>query len=131
MSDAKVVNPNDSVKVASPKQGEVTVIRVEDLKPGMTVRVHEKISDVSAKGEARERVQIYEGLILGLRGAGLSRTMTVRKNANGWGVHKIYPVRSPVVSKIELVKQAKVRRAKLSYIIDQKKPFKRKLKERS
>ncbi|MFC1787758.1 50S ribosomal protein L19 [Patescibacteria group bacterium] len=102
---------------------------MENLKPGMTVKVHERIKDVSPKGEERERIQIFEGIILAIRGAGVSRTMTVRKVSNGFGVEKIYPINSPVVSKVELVKQAKVRRAKLWYLADVKKRFKRKLKD--
>jgi large subunit ribosomal protein L19 len=116
---------------ATKNMGEAREITVDELKAGMTIRVHEKIRDVSAKGEERERVQIYEGLVLGLRGTGLSRTMTVRKNADGWAVEKIYPVKSPVVSKVELVKTAKVRRARLSFITNKKMPFKRKLKEQA
>jgi large subunit ribosomal protein L19 len=100
-----------------------------DLKPGMTVRVHERIKDVSPKGEERERIQIFEGMILWLKSSGMARTITVRKNSKGFGVEKIYPINSPVVSKIELVKQAKVRRAKLGYLKDLKKRFKRRLKE--
>lgn len=118
-------------KAVTKNIGEAKQIRVEDLKAGMTVRVHEKIKDVSPKGEERERVQIYEGLITGLRGAGVSRTMTVRKNANGWMVEKIYPVLSPVVSKVEVLKIAKVRRARLSFLTNKRSKFKRKLKERA
>jgi len=101
----------------------------KDLKAGMTVRVHEKIKDLNAKGEERERVQIFEGLVLWVHGPGMSRTMTVRKMSGVWAVEKIYPIYSPVVSKLELVKQAKVRRAKLSYITAKRSGFKRALKE--
>jgi large subunit ribosomal protein L19 len=100
-----------------------------ELLPGMTVRVHERIKDVSPKGEVRERVQVFEGMILWLKSSGMARTMTVRKSNKGFAVEKIYPVNSPVVAKIELVKQAKVRRAKLGYLKDAKKRFKRRLKE--
>ncbi len=99
------------------------------LEAGMTVRVHEKIKDVSPKGEERERIQIFEGIVLAVRGAKLSRTMTVRKVTEGFGVEKIYPLFSPVVDKVELVKTAHVRRAKLWFLSDKKYPFRRKLKE--
>lgn len=96
-----------------------------DIQPGMIVRVHEKIEDVNAKGEKRERIQVFEGLVLGLSGSGMSRNFRVRKVANGYGVEKIYPIASPNIQKIEVVKTYKVRRAKLSFIKD----FGRKLRE--
>ncbi len=96
-----------------------------ELSAGQVVRVHEKIQDTTAKGEPRERVQIFEGLILGVRGAGASRSFTIRKDTDGFGVEKIFPVSSPNLAKLELVKTFIVRRAKLSYIKD----FSRKLKE--
>lgn len=96
-----------------------------DIKPGMVIRVHEKIEDVNAKGEKRERIQIFEGLVLGIRGSGASKSFTIRKETNGFGVEKIFPVSSPNLAKVELVKQFQVRRAKLSFI----KGFGRKLKE--
>jgi len=118
-------------QVAEPVVEAVKVVEAkkEELKPGMTVRVHEKIEDITPKGEKRSRIQIFEGIILGIRGAGVSKTMTVRKISDGIGVEKIYPVASPVIAKVEVVKTAKVRRAKLSYLTDQKKRFRRKLKE--
>ncbi|MCH8049370.1 50S ribosomal protein L19 [Patescibacteria group bacterium] len=97
----------------------------QNLEPGMMVRVHEKIKDVGAKGQERERVQVFEGLIIGTRGKGISKTMTVRKNAKGWMVEKIYPLASPNIAKVEIVKKFRTRRAKLTYLRGK---FKRKLK---
>ncbi|HBK34709.1 TPA: 50S ribosomal protein L19 [Candidatus Uhrbacteria bacterium] len=108
---------------------QAKLIDFKQLKPGMTVRVHERIKDISPKGEERERIQIFEGIILWLKGSGISRTMTVRKMSKGFGVEKIYPINSPVIAKIELVKKARVCRAKLGYLKDLKHRFKRKLKE--
>lgn len=102
---------------------------MDDLVPGQTVRLHERIKDVSPKGEERERIQIFEGIILGMGGSGITRTVTLRKVSKGYGVEKIYPINSPVVAKVELVKTAKVRRAKLNYLKNPKRRFKRKLKE--
>jgi large subunit ribosomal protein L19 len=99
------------------------------LRTGQTVRLHERIKDVSPKGEERERIQVFEGIILAMGGSGIARTVTLQKNSGGVMVEKIYPINSPVVAKIELVKSAKVRRAKLNYLRDQKRRFKRKLKE--
>lgn len=101
----------------------------DELKAGQTVRLHERIIDVSAKGEARERVQVFEGMILGLRGSGVSKTLTIRKMSGTVAVEKIYPVNSPVIAKIELVKTARVRKARLNFISSLKRRFKRKLKE--
>jgi len=101
----------------------------KEIKPGMTVRVHERITDTNSKGETKERLQVFEGIILYLRNAGISRTMTVRKVSKGFGVEKIYPINSPVVAKIEVIKIAKVRRANLRYLGNLKRRFKRKLKE--
>jgi large subunit ribosomal protein L19 len=106
-----------------------TEIHAKDIKPGMTIRVHERIKDVNAKGEERERVQIYQGIVLGVRGSGVSKTMTIRRAHKGYSTEKIFPLSSPVVSKIELVKTAKVRRAKLSYLQNLRRRFKRKFKE--
>ncbi len=106
------------------------LVGMAGLKPGYTVRVHELIKDVNNKGEERQRVQVFEGLVLGVRGAGRSKTFTVRKMSGGYGVEKIYPLSSPIVNKVEFVKAAKVRRAKLTYLANPKKPFSRQLKEK-
>src|SRR3989304_10274807 len=89
----------------------------EQLKPGMTVRVHQKIRDVNAKGEDRERVQIFEGMVIRCHGnRGNDGTYTVRKVSEGLGVEKIFPFRATSVAKMEFVKQAQVRRANLGYL---------------
>ncbi|PIZ54312.1 50S ribosomal protein L19 [Candidatus Uhrbacteria bacterium CG_4_9_14_0_2_um_filter_41_50] len=106
-------------------ESQIEVMPYTQLRPGMVVRVHEKIIDQTAKGE-RERVQVFQGIIMGIQGAGISRTMRIRKDSKGWMVEKIFPLSSPKIEKIEVVKQFRVRRAKLGYL---KGDFKRKLKE--
>jgi len=125
----------EPVEAAEPKTTPETpayktkLANLDEIKSGMTVRVHEKIKDVSPKGEERERIQVFEGMVIGLRGSGTSRTMTVRKVSKGFGVEKIYPINSPAIDKVELVKTARVRKAKLGYLKNLKRRFKRKLKE--
>ena len=82
-----------------------------EIKIGSTVRVHVKIRE----GE-RERIQIFEGTIIGKRGAGLCETFTVRRISYGVGVERVFPVHSPKIAKIETVRHGKVRRAKLYYL---------------
>lgn len=99
-----------------------------EIKPGMTVKVHQKIKEKNAKGEEKERIQIFEGMVIARKhGAEKGATITVRKVSGGIGVEKIFPIYTPTVIKIEPVKQAQVRRAKLSYL----KTYKKKLKEQA
>ena len=80
---------------------------------GDTVKVYGKIKEGN-----RERVQIFEGTVLKRQGGGARETFTVRKFSNGIGVEKTWPVHSPNVEKIEVVRRGKVRRAKLNYLRD-------------
>lgn len=84
---------------------------VPAFRPGDNVKVHVKIKE----GD-RERIQIFEGLVIAKRGGGISETYTVRKMSSGVGVERTFPVHSPMVAKIEVVRHGKVRRAKLHYI---------------
>ena len=97
-------------------------------KPGMIVKVHQKIKETNTKGEEKERIQIYEGTIIAAKhGKEAGATITVRKISEGVGVEKIFPIYSPVVDKIEIVRQLEVRRAKLGFL--RNKDFKRKLND--
>ena len=80
---------------------------------GDTVRVHNKIKEGN-----RERIQIFEGTVLKRQGTGARETFTVRKSSNGVGVEKTWPVHSPFVEKVEVIRFGKVRRAKLNYLRD-------------
>lgn len=98
------------------------------IKPGATVKVHQKIKEKNTKGEEKERVQIFEGIILAKKGGnGVTAMITVRKIAsNNIGVERIFPLHSPLIAKIEVIKQAEVRRAKLAYLRTSKKKLKEK-----
>lgn len=93
-----------------------------NLKPGMIVKVHQTITDVNAKGEEKQRIQIFEGTVLAIKhGKEAGATVTVRKISDGVGVEKIFPIHSPVVEKIELVRHMKVSQARPYYLRDYKK----------
>ena len=83
-----------------------------DIRPGDTVCVHQKI-----KEKEKERVQLFEGIIIARKhGKGISGTITVRKMISGIGVEKVFPLHSPTIEKIEIIKRGKARRAKLYYL---------------
>jgi len=83
-----------------------------DIRPGQTVKVYQRI-----KEGAKERVQPFEGLVLATKhGRGLDGTFTVRKIAEGVGVERVYPLHSPTIEKIEILKDSKVSKAKLYYM---------------
>lgn len=104
------------------KKSKTSVEKTVDIQPGMTVRVHEKIREKNAKGEEKERIQIFEGMVLARKhGKEAGATITVRKVSDGIGVEKIFPIHSPIIVKIQAVKQAEVRRAKLGYLRTSKK----------
>lgn len=101
---------------------------IPEFRVGDTVRVDLKIEDVDSKGNKKTRIQAFEGLVMAIKGAGVSRTFTVRKVSTNIGVEKTLPVNSPTIDKIVVVRKGKVRRAKLNYIRDLKKTPK--IKER-
>ena len=84
---------------------------IPDLKVGDTIRVHQRIKEGN-----RERIQVFEGIIIKKQGGGLNATFTVRRVAYGCGVEKTFLIHSPMVEKIEVVRVGKARRAKLNYI---------------
>ena len=104
MSNADIIK---SIEKAQLKK-EVAKFNVGD-----TVRVHAKIKEGN-----RERIQVFEGTVLKRQGGSNRETFTVRKTSNGIGVEKTWPLHSPNVEKIEVVRRGKVRRAKLNYLRD-------------
>ncbi len=81
------------------------------FRPGDTVRVHVKVIEGT-----RERIQVFEGVIIKRRGSGISETFTARKVSYGVGVERTFPLHSPKIDKIEVMRRGKVRRAKLYYL---------------
>ena len=84
---------------------------IPDFRPGDTVRVHVRIRE----GE-KERIQVFEGVVLGRSGGGVRETFTVRKMSSGISVERIFPVHAPAIDRIEVMKFGRVRRAKLYYL---------------
>lgn len=101
---------------------------ISEIKPGHVVRVHQKITELDTKGNPKERIQIFEGIVIAQKGGNTpGATFTVRKVATGGvGVEKIYPIHLPSILKVEVVKKYKTRRAKLYYLRGK---YKKKLKE--
>ena len=87
--------------------------KIPELNIGSTVRVHVRVKEGN-----RERVQVFEGIIIKVQGGGVNKTFTVRKIAYGVGVEKTFLVHSPLVEKVEVVRVGKARRAKLFYLRD-------------
>jgi large subunit ribosomal protein L19 len=98
----------DSLKLVEASQMKKDV---PPFHPGDTINVHVRV----VEGD-KERVQQFQGVVIGRRGAGLNETFTVRKISNGVGVERIFPLHSPRLTKIEVMKPGRVRRAKLYYL---------------
>ena len=101
---------NDIIKNIEAEQLKA---EVPEFRTGDTVRVHALIKEGN-----RERIQIFEGTVLKRQGGSTRETFTVRKSSNGVGVEKTWPIHSPHVVKVEVIRQGKVRRAKLNYLRD-------------
>jgi large subunit ribosomal protein L19 len=103
------------------------VRKLPRISPGDTVRVHVRVKETSVKEERgkaketeRERVQVFEGVVIGLRGSGSRATMTVRKVSFGTGVERIFPLHARTIEKVDVVRHAQVRRAKLYFLRERK-----------
>lgn len=94
---------------------------IPDIRPGDVVKVYQKIKEVVKKekkvAEEKERIQVFEGVVIARKhGKGISSTITVRKIIDGVGVERVFPLHSPSIQKIEILRRGKVRRAKLYYL---------------
>ena len=101
---------NDIIKAI---ENEQLKSDITDFNVGYTVKVYAKVIEGS-----RERIQVYEGTVLKRQNGGARETFTVRKLSNGVGVEKTWPLHSPIIDKIEVVRRGKARRAKLFYLRD-------------
>mgnify|MGYP006284814383 CR=1 FL=1 len=99
------MNKVDAVSAAQLKDD------LPEFHSGDTLNVHVKV----VEGD-KERIQVFQGVVINRRGAGMSETFTIRKISNGVGVERIFPVHSPNIAKIERLREGKVRRAKLFYL---------------
>ncbi|MBU1921773.1 50S ribosomal protein L19 [Patescibacteria group bacterium] len=115
--------------------GKLEQIELPKIKPGMLVRVHQKIKEVAAKGakgkdkdKEKERIQVFEGVVLAVRGSGNQKTFTVRKKSQGIGVEKIFPLAAPCIERVEVMKEYRTKRAKLGFL---RQGYKKKLKEKT
>lgn len=86
---------------------------VPEIRPGDTVRAHVKVREAG-----KERIQVFEGIVIAVRHGGIAQNITVRKMSSGIGVERTFPVHSPNVAKFEVLRHGKVRRAKLYYLRD-------------
>jgi len=108
---------------------------IPELKPGYIVRVHVKVTETrfnqkTRKWEEKTRIQPYEGMIIRMRGKGITKTITVRKVSQGIGVERIFPIYSPSIEKIEVIKKHKPKRAVLTFIREMSdKEIRRRFKE--
>lgn len=89
---------------------------IPEFRVGDTIKVGVKISEKDSKGNEKIRVQAFEGLVMAIQGSGISKTFIVRKVSGGVGVERTFPMNSPIIDTIEVVRTGKVRQAKLGYI---------------
>ena len=101
------MNTLDSVDAASLRSD------IPDFRPGDTLKVHVRVVEGT-----RERVQVFQGVVIRIKGSGVRETFTVRKVSFGVGVERTFPMHSPIIAKVEVVTRGDVRRAKLYYLRD-------------
>lgn len=123
--DSDHARENEEGKTAEEKHEQPIDRTFPDVQPGSLVRIHQKIKDVDSKGKEKERIQVFEGLVIARKhGREKGATITVRKISEGIGVEKIFPFGLPQITKIEVVKKYKTRRTKLYFTRGHKKKLK-------
>ncbi|MCD4706003.1 50S ribosomal protein L19 [bacterium] len=132
--DKKDEKKQDEKKESLPANGkkpkiskQKNIIEPSEIKPGMVVKIWQKIKEKNPKGEIKERLQYFEGTVLARKAKNeIGATVTVRKISNGVGVEKIFPLSLPTITKVELLQKIKTRRAKLYFL---RRGHKRRLKK--
>ena len=102
---------------------------IPEFRVGDTVKVNVKIKETDSKGNDKFRIQAFEGIVMAIQGSGISKNFVVRKVSAGVGVERTFPINTPIIDSVEVVRKGKVRRAKLSYLRTQLKSAK--IKERN
>jgi large subunit ribosomal protein L19 len=129
ISEDKAAETEVKAEEKGEKDTKGKAARPEELKPGMTIRVYQKIKETNAKGEEKERLQYFDGMIIARKhGNEAGASITVRKISEGVGVEKVFPIFSPTIDRIVIKKQAKVRKAKLYFLRGK---YNKKLKEKT
>jgi len=120
-----------TTKLPAKKEGQCLQEIKDILAPGMSVRIYQKIKELNAKGQEKERLQYFDGIIIARRhGNEVGATITVSKDSEGVTVEKIFPINLPTITKIEIKKEAIVRRSKLYFLKDYGKKLKTKKAEK-
>jgi large subunit ribosomal protein L19 len=115
--------PEDTMNIIDKLEAGLLRHDLPRIAPGDTVKVYVKVRE----GE-KERIQVYQGIVIGIKGGGIRTSFTVRKISNGVGVERVFPLHSPSIDKMEVLRSGKVRRAKL-YFLREKLGKKGRLKE--
>ena len=128
-AEVKAAESTSAKATVDEKDTKGKAAKPEELKPGMTVRVYQKIKEINAKGEEKERLQFFDGMIIAKKhGNEAGASITVRKISEGVGVEKIFPLHAPTVDRIVIKKQAKVRKSKLYFLRGE---YNKRLKEKA
>ncbi len=118
-NEQETENEKSNTKQTKTKKNklEYQIIAKEEVKPGMVVRIHQKIVDTNSKGEEKERIQVFQGMVLARNhGKEIGSTITVRKISGNIGVEKIFPLNMPTIEKIELARKYRIKQAKPYYL---------------
>ena len=129
-TEDKKIEKSENTKIKISKdEKKSNEVDQSKINPGDIVRVHEIIKEKNAKGEEKQRVQVFEGIVLAHKhGNEVGATITVRKESGGVGVEKIFPIHSPLIEKVQIKGKVKSRKSKLYYLRNYKKRLRKVIK---